>query len=334
MDFLDTYYGGKDILVTGACGSIGSEVVRHLLKHKVKRIRMFDNNETGLFDLGSDLNDDRVRELYGDIRDIDRLRVAMKGADAVIHCAALKHVSICEYNPTEAYKTNVIGTSNVIEVAREIGVERVLFISTDKSVNPVSMMGATKLLGEKLIMSSTYGDCKTKLSCVRFGNVANSRGSVIPVFIKQIRSGGPVALTSPEMTRFFMSISDAVSLILRCLANMQGHEIFILRMKSLRIVDLAEVLIEELSKKPTAIKTMGIRPGEKLHESLMTAAEASGVEMKEDIFILHPLISVPHYVEKMKGKLLMLQKKDYDSSEADKMTKEEIRSMLAREKII
>lgn len=329
---LNTFYKGKDILVLGATGSIGSEVVRQLLKFDVKRVRMFARNETLMFDLGNELNDNRVRELLGDIRDKDRLHLAMKGIDVVINCAALKHVPLCEYNPSEAYKTNVIGVQNVIDVAREAGVDSVMHISTDKAVSPISMMGATKLLGEKIVMDSSFGNFKVKASCIRFGNVANSRGSVIPIFIKQIKKGGPVKLTSADMTRFFMSLSEAVNLILWCTATMDGHEIFILRMKALRILDLAEVLIEEINPK-VKVEIIGSRPSEKIYESLMTDEEAKEVEFQENIFVLHPTINVPHFVEKRKVNKV-LDRSVYISSEAEMMTKEEIRKMLAKEKII
>lgn len=328
---LGSFYKNRDILVCGATGSIGSEVVRQLLKFDVKRVRMFARNETMMFDLGNELNDVRVRQLLGDVRDKERLRLAMHGVDVVINCSSLKHVPLCEYNPFEAYKTNVLGVQNIIDVAREEGVDRVMQISTDKAVNPISVMGATKLLGEKVVMSAAFGDFKTKSSCIRFGNVANSRGSVIPMFVRQIKKGGPVTLTSADMTRFFMTISDAVNMILWSTAMMEGYEIFILRMKALRVLDLAEVLIAEFDPK-VKVTIVGSRPGEKLYEALMTDEEAKSVELRENIFVLHPSIDTPHLQQKKTYK--SINKIDYVSSEANMMSKAEIRLMLSKAGII
>ena len=211
-------FQGKEILVTGGCGSIGSEIVRQLLKYKPKRIKILDNNESGHFNLRQKIPSSITRHLVGDIRDRDRIKKAMKGVDIVFHAAALKHVPICEYNPFEAVSTNVIGTQNMVDMAREEGVDKFLAISTDKAVNPINTMGATKLLSEKLV-TITYGEYKTKFSCVRFGNVLNSNGSVIPIFRDQIAKGGPVSITSEDMTRFFMSIDEAVNLVLKSVSK-------------------------------------------------------------------------------------------------------------------
>jgi len=305
METFNNAFNDKDILITGGCGSIGSEITRQLTKYDVKRIRVFDQDESGQFRLGQELKSDKIRSLIGNVRDKKRLMMAMKGVDIVFHAAALKHVPLCEYNPFEAVKTNVLGTQNVIEAARESDVGRFIFISTDKAVGPVNVMGATKLLSERLVLNAPFGDFKTKFACVRFGNVVNSNGSVIPTFREQIKAGGPVTVTSREMTRFFMSISDAVNLVLKAAEIMNGREIFILKMKSLRIIDVAEVMIEELapiynhSASDIRVKYVGIRPGEKLHESLMTREETRDVEEKEDMFILRPKINIPHFIERL-----------------------------------
>ena len=201
---LESFYKDKDILVTGGCGSIGSEIVKQLLKYNPRLIRVFDNNESSQFHLHQELEEhENVRYLIGDIRDKGRLKLALRGVDIVFHAAALKHVPLCEYNPYEAVASNVIGTQNLIEAAREQGVHTFIGISTDKVVNPINTMGATKLLAEKLIINGALGDYetkyhyRTKFSCVRFGNVLNSNGSVIPIFKRQIAKGGPVTLTHP-----------------------------------------------------------------------------------------------------------------------------------------
>ncbi len=340
MNKLAEFYKGKDILVTGGCGSVGSEVIRHLIRFDVKRIRSFDTNETAQFNLQEDLLEYKtLRTLIGDVRDKDRLKLAMKDVDVVFHCAALKHVPMCEYNPFEAVETNVVGTQNVVEAAREEGIDNVLSISTDKAVNPINTMGATKLLGEKLVMNASLGDTKTKFSCVRFGNVLNSNGSVIPIFLRQIKNGGPVTITSEEMTRFFMSMKDAVKLLLECVVDMKGHEIFILKMKSVKIIDLANVIIKETSKKyghdpkNIKIKTIGIRPGEKLYESLITEEEVSCIEDSGDIFILRPGINTPNYVQFDK-KSTSIKPDNYISKDTKLLSEDEIKQILIKEGIL
>ncbi len=288
----NNYFKDKDILVTGGAGSIGTEIVKQLIQFKLKRLRVFDNSESALFRINQRLHSKNLRFLVGDIKDYPRVLRAMNKVDIVFHVAALKHVPFCEYNPFEAVKTNVLGTKNVIEAAINNGVKKVVAISTDKAVNPINTMGATKLLAEKLILSAPVGFSHTIFSCVRFGNVMDSDGSVIPIFREQIRAGGPVTITSEEMTRFFMSKKDAVKLVLKAAEIMKGSEIFILKMKALRIVDLAKAMIEELAPKagykPEKIefKTIGIRPGEKLHEKLMTREEWRNAKDIGDMYII------------------------------------------------
>ncbi|MBN1645707.1 SDR family NAD(P)-dependent oxidoreductase [Candidatus Woesearchaeota archaeon] len=332
-------FEGKTVLVTGGAGSIGTELVKQLLAMNPGRLRILDNSESGLFKLQQELgHNENLRYLVGDVRDRDRLRRSLKGVHIVFHAAALKHVPLCEYNPFEALHTNVFGTQNMLDAAREEGVERFVFISTDKAVNPINTMGATKLLGEKLVMNADLGDYKTLFSCVRFGNVLNSVGSVIPIFRRQIEKEGPVTITSEKMTRFFMSMHDAVSLVIKAAEKMQGREIFILKMKSLRITDLAEVMIEELAPKyghsPDMIKieNIGIRPGEKLYEALITEEEASYVDDNAEMYILRPGITTPEFVkENPKSKISM---KSYNSQNIRLLSKEEIKKELETNGII
>jgi len=334
------FFKNKDILVTGGCGSVGSEIVRYLLKHGVKRVRIFDNDEAMQFRLQQELKEHAApRYLIGDIRDKERLRYAVGDVDIIFHAAALKHVPFCEYNPYEAVKTNVLGTQNLLDVAREEQVDRVMAISTDKAVTPINTMGATKLLSEKLVMTASVGAVKTLFSCVRFGNVLGSSGSVVPVFTEQIRKGGPVTVTSKEMVRFFMSMSEAVDLILRATQGMEGREIFILKMKPVRIMDLAEVMIDGLAPKfgykPSEIKIRisGIRPGEKLSERLMTEEEAQDVEERGDMFILRPTLIAPHVVERAPIFKRVAPAK-YDARKAKPLTKAGIRKLLREGKLI
>jgi FlaA1/EpsC-like NDP-sugar epimerase len=323
------FYKNKTILVTGGVGSIGSEIVRSLLKYNPHRIRVFDNNETGLFDLNQELSSEKIRPFVGDIRDRARLKRAAKGVDIVFHAAALKHVSLCEYNPFEAIQTNVIGTQNVIDAALDVGVKKMINISTDKAVNPINVMGATKLLTERLTAAANYyrGKKETVFSSVRFGNVLNSRGSIIPLLKQQFKKGRIVTLTNSQMTRFVMGIPRAVDLVLKSAQMAKGGEIFILKMSSVLVRDLFEALIKELAPeygyKPEEIKIkiIGQRPGEKLHEELMTEDEAKTASYLKEMFIISPKI------ERTNSKK-SFSKKDYSSKNSPFLNKKEIRKLL------
>jgi len=321
----------KNILVTGGTGSIGRELVRSVLQHEPKVIRVFSNDEDGLFNLEQELQSyDNVRFLVGDVRDKARLVTAVEGIDFIFHAAALKHVSLCEYNPFEAVKTNVLGTQNIIEAAREQEVEKLITISTDKAVSPTNVMGATKLLAERLTTSASHyiGWRRTVFSCVRFGNVLDSRGSVVPLLREQIRKGGPITITDPNMTRFIISIPKAVELVLRAAEIAKGSEIFILKMPAVRVGDLAEVMICELAPEygyaPENLEVIviGKKEGEKSHEELLTGDEASIASETEDMFIISSL----------KGNQVnrATLPKRYTSVEAELMSKEAIRELLQR----
>lgn len=328
-------FKNKNILVVGGAGSIGSELVHQLLSFKPKVIRVLDNNETGLFDLQHKLNDLKLRFLVGDIRDLSRLKVAMDEIDYVFHAAAFKHVHYSEYNPFEAVKTNIIGTQNVINAALDKEVKKVISISTDKAVNSINTMGATKLLTEKLITAANYykGDKKTVFSSVRFGNVIDSRGSVIPLFKKQIKKGGPLTITSKEMTRFMMSIEQAVKLVLKAAKYAKGGEIFVLKMPALRIIDLAEVLIEKYAlSQDIKINIIGKRPGEKYHEELITEEEKAHTLELEDMFMILPTIFNEQKLKELgyknKDKFCNVDESEYLSNKAKFLDKEEIKNIL------
>ncbi len=272
-------YKGKRILVTGGTGSIGSEIVRQLLAKDPAQVRVFARDEGKHAALIHALGpDDRLRFLVGDVRDKERLMLAMEGIDMVFHAAAMKHVDICERNPFEAVKTNVIGTQNVIDCAFAYDIEKVVGISTDKAASPTSVMGTTKLMAERLMLSSYFykGNKRTTFSCVRFGNVLWSRGSVLPLFVRQIKSGQPVSLTDPSMTRFFMSIPQAVSLVFSAASLMKERELFVLKMPAARMGDVVaglEELMKEtgLIKAAAPVRVRGERGGERTHEILLTA---------------------------------------------------------------
>ncbi|MFH1704569.1 MAG: polysaccharide biosynthesis protein [Patescibacteria group bacterium] len=289
----------KRILVTGGTGSIGFNIVRQLLPFDPKQIRIYSRDDSKQFQARIKLgNDPRVSMLLGDVRDKDRLHMAMEGIDIVFHAAALKHVLGSENNPFEAVKTNVIGTQNVIECALENKVEKVVGISTDKAADPTSVLGCTKLLAEKLMSStSNYkGSKQTRFCFVRFGNVIGTRGSVIPLFCRQIKQGGPITLTDPGMHRFFMSIDQAVNLIFKATETMKDREVFILKMPIIKISDLAQALIEVYAPKygyePTAIKIneIGKINGERMHEKLVGRDECFNALEMPEMFILKPFI--------------------------------------------
>ncbi|HUT00006.1 MAG TPA: polysaccharide biosynthesis protein [Candidatus Thermoplasmatota archaeon] len=307
---LENIFRGKKILVTGGTGCIGSEIVRSVLKYKPEVVRIFSNDENATFQMMNETDDVGVkmmheipnrRFLIGDVRDKERVMLAMEDIDIVYHAAALKHVPLCEYNPFEAIKTNVLGTRNIIESALKSGVDRVISISTDKAVNPVNTMGATKLLAEKLIIDANEGKGSkpTIFSSVRFGNVSFSRGSVIPLFEEQIRQKKPITITNPEMTRFMMSVSDTIELVFKATLLAKGGEVFILKMPVVRLGDLVDVIIETYAekyryKKETIEKRIiGLRPGEKMFEELMTESEAAVGFETDDMLIIPPQLEMP-----------------------------------------
>jgi len=293
---MNEYLRNKAVLVTGGTGSIGSEIVRQVLARSPKVVRIFSRDENKQYWFENELGRrGDVRYLVGDIRDKDRLHRAMKDIEIVFHTAALKQVPSCEYNPFEAVKTNVIGTQNVIEASLEAGVSRVIAVSTDKAINPVSTMGATKLLSERLIATANSWATETIFACVRFGNVLNSRGSLIPLAKSQIERGGPVTITDERMTRFMMPISHAVSLTLEAGGHARGGEIFILKMPAVRIRDVLEALIEQyapalgLDASSIRLHKIGVRPGEKMEEELVTAEELPRTERMERLLVVHPV---------------------------------------------
>lgn len=331
---MENIFKDKNILVTGGTGSIGSEIVRFVLKYNPKVVRILSRDESKQFELEQEIGHyENVRFLIGDIRDKDRLYRAFEGIDIVFHAAAMKHVPACEYNPFEAVKTNVMGTQNVIDAAIKNDVEKVIAISTDKAALPISTMGATKLLAEKLIINANFyrGHRKATFSCVRFGNVMGSRGSVIPLFEKQIQNGGPVTVTNPEMTRFMMSIPKAVDLVFKAIKLSQGGEIFILKMPVMKLGDLAKAMIEHLAPKygytsdEIQINNIGIRDGEKMYEHLMSEEEAQYAYETEDMFIIVPQSMFSKYV--LEGAVKTgLQK--YDSNGTDLCSREKIIKLL------
>jgi len=286
------FFEGKAVLVTGGSGSFGQSLVQEILRRKTRVVRVLDQDENGLWTTQERFRGEpRLRFLLGNVRDLDRVTMACQDIDVVIHAAALKHVQACEYNPFEAVRTNVQGTQNVIEAALDAGVGTVVLTSTDKAANPSNVMGTTKLLGEKLTIAANYyrGKRRTRFSCVRFGNVLGSRGSAPLLFREQIAAGGPVTLTDRKMTRFLMSLDDAVRLVLKTVTMTQGGETFILKMKAARMSDIVAVMVRSLADgRRIAIRTTGMKPGEKIYEELLTEEEITRAHELPEMYVLLP----------------------------------------------
>ncbi|QOR66326.1 SDR family NAD(P)-dependent oxidoreductase [Cytobacillus suaedae] len=283
-------YKNKIILVTGGTGSFGNYIVHRLLTKDVKEIRILSRDEKKQYDMRIHYkNNPKLKFFIGDIRDLDRVNEVMKDVDIVYQAAALKHVSVCEMSPFEAVKTNVIGVKNVISAAISNQVERVICVSTDKSVKPVNVMGMTKAIQERLIISANQApeNNGTIFSVVRYGNVLLSRGSVIPYFRKLLSEGEMLTITDEKMTRFLLTLEDAIDLVMFATENAVGGETFVKKAPSAYIVDLAEVLCQE-GNKPFEYKVIGKLPGEKLDEILITEEELQRTEDKGDYFTIHP----------------------------------------------
>ncbi len=279
------------VLVTGGTGSFGRKFTEILLnEYRPKKLIILSRDELKqhemrmVFPDGGDLP---IRYFIGDVRDRERLNRAFHGVDLVVHAAALKQVPACEYNPIEAIKTNIVGATNIIEAAIDQGVKKVLALSTDKAVNPANLYGATKLCAEKLfVQGNAYsGDDGTTFSCVRYGNVVGSRGSVVPLFAQQ-RKTGRITITDPRMTRFWLTLDQGVRFVINCIDKMHGGEIFVPKIPSMNIMDLAQALAPEC-----AVDNIGIRPGEKLHEALLSEDEARSTVELDKMFIVQPLHS-------------------------------------------
>ncbi|KAA0205579.1 UDP-N-acetylglucosamine 4,6-dehydratase (inverting) [Candidatus Uhrbacteria bacterium] len=281
-----SYLAGKRVLITGGTGSFGQSCVRALLdRSEARRVIVLSRDELKQSQMMASHAGygDRIAFFLGDVRDKERLDRAFQGVDIVIHAAALKHVPLLEYSPFEAVQTNIIGTQNVINAAIDNGVERVMFLSTDKAASPANLYGATKLCAEKIcINANAYGAGKTRISCVRYGNVLGSRGSILHVIETQ-KKNGVVHLTHEEMTRFWITIDQGVSLVLNGLREMRGGEIFIPKIPSMKVADLIRVCAPGCE-----IKVIGIRPGEKLHETLVTTEEMRHTVEFPDCYVVHP----------------------------------------------
>jgi len=290
---------GKTILITGGTGSFGKKFTEIVLKkYKPKKLIIFSRDEMKQYEMRNQFNQENIRYFIGDVRDVDRLHRAFNKVDMIIHAAALKIVPTSEYNPFEAVKTNIVGAENVINVAIDNNVEKVIALSTDKAANPINLYGATKLCAEKMfIAANNYSPYGTKFSVVRYGNVFGSRGSVVP-FFKECRNKGVVPITDKRMTRFWITLEQGVNFVLQSIEGMEGGEIFIPKIPSMKVADLAKTICPDCKQ-----KIIGIRAGEKMHETLVSKDDGIHTYEYEDKFITYPYV-VNHKGERKNGKAL------------------------------
>jgi UDP-N-acetylglucosamine 4,6-dehydratase len=269
-------FNGQICLVTGGTGSWGHELIKRLILEGAKEIRVFSRNEYSQIKMHREFkNSPKIRFIIGDVRDSKAVDRACERVDYVFHLAALKHVPVCELQPTEALMTNVLGTQNVINSSLAHGVQKVIEVSTDKAVDATNVYGITKAMGEHMMIQANSMDKTTRFVCIRGGNVLGTNGSIVPLFQQCILNGQDVPITSREMTRFFLNISEAIDLLIQAAKAAVGGETFVMKMRQCRIVDLAEVLIQYLSTKPILLREIGIRPGERLHEVLISEYEST-----------------------------------------------------------
>lgn len=332
-------WSGKRVAITGACGTVGRELLRQVAGSSPAEVIALDNNESELFFVAEEYREGgKVRAYLTDVRDRDSLYRKFEGVDIVLHAAALKHVILCEESPRDAIQTNIQGTQNVIDAALHNSVERVIFTSSDKAVNPTSVMGTSKLMGERLMTAANAlrRDSRPLFASTRFGNVLGSRGSVIPLFKRQIASGGPVTITNQDMTRFIMTLEEAVRLVLESVFLARGGEVFVTKMPVVRIPDLARVMIEELapthgfSAADIPITFIGSKPGEKMYEELMNGEEIRRTIEVERYFVVTPAFrSVFTDINySYPGMLCVPVDKPYHSANISPMNLEDLRHYL------
>jgi len=341
-----TNWNNLSVLITGVCGTVGRELLRQVSQFDCARIVGIDNNESELFFLSQAYaQQENIRLFLGDLRDRDKLMRKMRGIDVVLHAAALKHVILCEEAPRDAVQTNIMGMINVIDAAEANHVGRVIFTSSDKAVNPTNVMGTTKLMGERLVTSANahrHKDVDTVLASTRFGNVLGSRGSVVPLFKRQIAQGGPITLTDTEMTRFIMTVEEAARLVMSSVFMAHGGEVFVTKMPVVRIADLAEVMIEMLAPRlgfdpaKISIRNIGAKPGEKMFEELLSEEEIRRTLELQDFFAILPAFkSVYQRIDyQYEGVLAKTVDRPYNSRLEAQMSREEIRVYLESNRIL
>ena len=325
------------MLITGGTGSLGTALTKKLLKTDVETIRIFSRDEWKQIQMKSNLNDDRLRFFIGDVRDKERLSRALEDVNIVIHAAALKQVPVAEYNPFEAVKTNVYGAQNLIESCLKNNVDLALAVGTDKAVSPLNTYGATKLLMEKLFVSANFikGNHNLKLLCVRYGNVLGSRGSIVPLFVDQILNKKKITITDPEMTRFNITMDQAIELIFRAIKDGVSGEVFIPKLKAYKVGDMKDVLLELLNAK-NETEIISTRPGEKRHELLINNDEIQNTYETDHDYVVFDKKSHLEFlgsgdiIERKKSSL----SNQYSSDTVDLLSRDELKEILVRENLI
>jgi UDP-N-acetylglucosamine 4,6-dehydratase len=323
----------KTLLVTGGTGSIGSEIVKHILSHDVSKVIVFSRDEIKHFLMKKRISDGRLETVVGDIRNSRSLEPIFYkfNIDLIYHAAAMKHVVMCEDFPLEAVETNIVGTQNIADLAIKYGVPKMITISTDKAAYPANVMGAAKFIAEKITLNANkLSRGNQAFSCVRFGNVASSRGSVIPIYLDNLFNHVPLQVTDPEVTRFVISVSDAVSLIMKATGYAQGGEIFILKMKAFKLSDLVDVMVNviapklNISKEDVKVNITGLAFGEKLHEDLINELESPRTYERDDIYVILP-------DDKARARSLTLNKANflrYSSKKTELISKQQIEELV------
>lgn len=326
-------FKNKKILITGGTGSLGKALTKRLLNEDIDVIRIYSRDELKQSTMDSELKDERLRFLIGDIRDKDRLSRALEDIDIVFHTAALKQVPVAEYNPFEAVKTNVYGSQNLIEACLDNNVSIAVGIGTDKAVSPLNTYGATKLLMERIFVSANNirGNRDIKFSCVRYGNVLGSRGSIVPVFSEQIRTGKKITITDPNMTRFNITMDEALDLIFRVAEKSKGGEVFVPKLKAYKVGDMKESILELLNGN-NETEIINIRPGEKLHELLINRDETRYTyENERDYVILNSTQETKRNMENLQTTSLS---DEYSSGNVELLSKEKIKEILIKSGLI
>jgi UDP-glucose 4-epimerase len=327
----ETLFDGASLLITGGTGSFGNAVLRRFLNTGVREIRILSRDEKKQDDMRKRYNDRKLKFYIGDVRDYQAVLGAVRGVDFVFHAAALKQVPSCEFHPLEAVKTNVLGTENVLEAAVSCGVKRVVCLSTDKAVYPINAMGISKAMMEKVIVAKSRNSNSTVMSITRYGNVMASRGSVIPLFVEQIRKGIPITVTDPGMTRFMMTLDDAVDLVLYAFKHGKAGEIFVQKAPAATIDTLVRALCRTLEKPDHDVKVIGTRHGEKLYETLLSREEMAAAEDLGQYYRVPPDVRDLNYEKFVEeGEAKITQSEDYNSHNTQRLDVDGMMSLLQR----
>ena len=321
----------KTLMITGGTGSFGNAVVKKFLKSDIKEIRIFSRDEKKQDDMRNSFNSPKLKFYIGDVRDAQSVMAAMRGVDFIFHAAALKQVPSCEFHPLEAVKTNVLGTENVLEAAIQCQVKRVIVLSTDKAVYPINAMGISKAMMEKIAVAKSRNVTETVINVTRYGNVMASRGSVIPLFVKQLQSGDAITITDPEMTRFMMTLDQAVDLVLYAFEHGQPGEVFVQKAPAATIYVLAEALIDLLGKCEHQVNVIGTRHGEKLYEALLSREEMVAAEDLGGYFRVPPDLRDLNYGKFIdSGEVRISKAVDYNSHNTSRLGLEEMKKLLLK----